>query len=108
MWGRLFNLRPIGNRPAASATKNRVIMVMVDDESPHVASRAPNLDGSWPVVNYIYVENVGAVIQRAVAAGAKVPIPAANQFLGDRMGRIIDPAGHVWNVATRVEEESSD
>lgn len=79
-------------------------MVMVHDESPHLASRAPELDGSSPVVFYIYVENVDAVIERAVAAGAKLLIPAADQFWGDRVGRIIDPAGHVWNVATRVEK----
>jgi PhnB protein len=76
-------------------------MVMVHDESPHLASRAPGLDGSSPVVIYIYMENVDAVMERAVAAGAKVLIAAADRFWGARVGRIIDPAGHVWNVTTK-------
>jgi PhnB protein len=78
-------------------------MLMIHDESPHLASRAPQSDGSSSVVIYLYVEDVDNVIDRAVAAGAKVLLPAANQFWGDRVGRIIDPAGHVWNVAARIK-----
>ena len=74
-------------------------MIMVHGEFPNLASRAPQSDGSSPVVVYIYVEDVDAVIERAVAAGAKVLMPATNAFWGDRVGRIIDPSGHVWNVA---------
>lgn len=77
-------------------------MVMVHGEFPALASRAPQTDGSSPVVIYLYIEDVDAVIERALAGGARVLIPAANQFWGDRVGRIIDPAGHVWNVASRV------
>jgi PhnB protein len=82
-------------------------MVMVHGEFPALASRAPQSDGSSPVVIYVYVDDADAVIERAVAAGARVLIPAANQFWGDRVGRIIDPSGHVWNVATRAQEASS-
>jgi len=82
-------------------------MIMVHGEFPALASRAPESDGSSPVVIYLYVEDADAVIARAVAAGARVLIPAANQFWGDRVGRIIDPSGHVWNVASRVQEASS-
>jgi len=78
-------------------------MVMVHGEFPALASRAPKPDGTSPVVIYIYVEDADAVIERALAAGAKVLIPAANQFWGDRVGRIIDPSGHVWNVAARAQ-----
>jgi PhnB protein len=74
-------------------------MIMVHGEFPNLASRAPQSDGSSPVVVYMYVEDVDAVIERAVAAGAKVLMPATNAFWGDRVGRIIDPSGHVWNVA---------
>jgi PhnB protein len=77
-------------------------MVMVHGEFPSLASRAPQSDGSSSVVIYVYVEDADAVIERAVVAGARVLIPVANQFWGDRVGRIIDPFGHVWNVATRV------
>jgi PhnB protein len=82
-------------------------MIMIEGEWPTLASRAPLSDGSSPVVIYVYVEDVDAVTERAVATGAKVLLPAQNQFWGDRTGRIIDPAGHVWTVSTRIEETSS-
>jgi PhnB protein len=82
-------------------------MLMIHGEFPALASRAPQSDGSSPVVIYIYVDDVDSVTARAVVAGARVLIPVANQFWGDRMGRIIDPAGHVWNVSTRIEEASA-
>ncbi|MFI5455312.1 MAG: VOC family protein [Isosphaerales bacterium] len=81
-------------------------MVMVHGEFPALASRAPQLDGSSSVVIYVYFEDADLVIERAVVAGARVLIPVTNQFWGDRIGRIIDPSGHVWNVATRLEESS--
>jgi PhnB protein len=76
-------------------------LVMVHGEHADLGSRAPQPDGSSPVVIYIYVEDVDAVIERSVRAGAKVLLPAVDQMWGDRVGRIMDPAGHVWNVATR-------
>jgi PhnB protein len=56
------------------------------------------------VALYVYVENVDETIARATARGARILMPAANQPWGDRTAWIIDPAGHVWTVATRVEE----
>ena len=82
-------------------------MIMVHGEYPTLASQAPEPDGSSSVVIYLYVKDVDATIERAVIAGAKILIPAANQFWGDRVGRIIDPSGHVWNVATHVEAKAS-
>jgi PhnB protein len=78
-------------------------LLMIHDESPHLASRAPQSDGSSSVVIYLYVDDVDKVIERAVVEGARVLLPAANQFWGDRVGRIIDPSGHVWNVAARIK-----
>jgi len=82
-------------------------MIMIEREFPNLLSRSPQTDGSSPVVIYVYVENVDTVIERAVAAGAKVLLPVIDQFWGDRTGRIMDPAGHVWTVSTRIEETSS-
>ena len=82
-------------------------MIMIEGEWPTLSSRAPQPNGSSPVVIYVYVEDVDTVIERAVAAGARVLIPVKSQFWGDRTGRIIDPCGHVWTIATRVEETSS-
>ncbi len=77
-------------------------LIMIHGEFHTLASQAPQPDGSSPVVIYNYVEDVDATIGRAVAAGARTLMPAADQFWGDRVGRIVDPAGHVWNVATRA------
>src|SRR5258705_3074949 len=81
-------------------------MVMIEGEWPTLASRAPQPDGSSPVVIFVYVGDVDIAIERAVAAGATVLLPAKNQFRGDRTGRIIDPSGHVWTISAAVEETS--
>ena len=80
-------------------------LVMVHDESPHLASRAPQPDGSSSVVIYLYCAAVDPVIERSTGAGARVLLPTADQFWGDRVGRIVDPAGHVWNVAAPIGKE---
>lgn len=82
-------------------------LIMIHGESPHLASRAPQADGSSSVVNYLYGNEVDSVIKRAEAEGAKVLLPAEDQSWGDRVGRIVDPSGHVWNIATRIHEEKS-
>jgi PhnB protein len=50
---------------------------------------------------------VDSVIVRAVTAGARVLLPAADQFWGDRVGRIVDPSGHVWNIAARIKTKKA-
>jgi len=83
-------------------------MLMIESEWPTLPSRAPHPDGSSPVVIYLYVENVDQAVERAVSNGAHVLVPAATQFWGDRIAWIMDPAGHVWTVATRVEETTGE
>lgn len=83
-------------------------MVMIEAEWPEVPSRAPPPDGSSPVVIFVYVEDVDATLQRAVAAGARVLRPAENQFWGDRIAWLLDPSGHVWSVATRIDETTAE
>ena len=83
----------------------REAMLFIHGEVPALASSAPQLDGSSPVVIYVYLEDVDRVVDRAVAAGATVLMPVTNAFWGDRVGRIIDPSGHVWNVATRTKDK---
>lgn len=78
--------------------------LFLDAEWPGLASRAPQQDGSSPVAMYVYVENVDKTIERALAAGARILRPTDNQLWGDRIGWVIDPEGHVWIVATRIEE----
>src|SRR5882672_7735460 len=83
-------------------------MVMIESEWPTLTSRAPKPDGSSPVVIFVYVEDVERAVERAVAAGAQVLMPIQNQFWGDRTAWIMDPSGHVWTIATRIEETSED
>lgn len=80
-------------------------LFMVHDESEHLDSQAPSADGSSPVVIYLYGDEVDAVIDRAVSKGARVLLPAEDQMWGDRVGRIIDPENHVWNIASRISDD---
>jgi PhnB protein len=83
--------------------------LVVQSEFPDVvASRVPDADGSSPVVIFVYVADVDQALERALAAGAKILIPAQNQFWGDRTARILDPSGHVWTVASRIEETTEE
>jgi PhnB protein len=79
------------------------LLIMVHGIAAHLASRAPEGDGSSPVVIYLYLPDVDGVVVRAVAAGARILTPVEDQFWGDRMARIVDPVGHVWNLASRAE-----
>jgi PhnB protein len=83
--------------------------LVVQSEFPDVvASRAPPLDGSSPVVIFVYVADVDQAVERAVARGATILMPAQDQFWGDRTARILDPSGHVWTVASRIEETGEE
>ena len=83
-------------------------IIMLADEFPEIGARSPESYGGSPVTLMLYVEDVDAVFNRAVAAGAKVDRPVANQFYGDRTGGIIDPFGHKWYLATHVEDVSPE
>ena len=79
-------------------------MLMLEAEWPTLPSRVPPLDASSPVVLYVYVEDVDAAVERALALGARLVQPVETQFWGDRIGWVMDPGGHMWTIATRVEE----
>jgi PhnB protein len=83
---------------------NEAFLVVQSEFPDVVASRAPGSDGSSPVVIFVYVPDVDQVLERAVAAGATILVPAQDQFWGDRTARIVDPSGHVWTVASRIEK----
>lgn len=78
-------------------------MIMMADEQPKY-NRTPESLGGFTVVLHLYVENTDEFFNRALAAGAKELIPVADQFYGDRSGRLQDPFGHVWIIATCQEE----
>jgi PhnB protein len=82
--------------------------VMLADEHPEIGALSPATIGGSPVSIHLYVEDVDAVVGKAVAAGAKLTRPVADQFYGDRVGGITDPFGHRWFIATRKEDLTSD
>ena len=71
---------------------------------PAVPLKTPKEAGGTTASMLIYVEDVDEVVQQAVDAGAKVTMPVENQFWGDRFGRVEDPFGHNWQIATHVED----
>ena len=82
--------------------------LMLADENPEVGALSPQTIGGSAVSIHLYVEDVDAVVARAIAAGAKLTRPVADQFYGDRVGGVTDPFGHRWFVATRKEELTSE
>ncbi len=82
--------------------------VMLADEHPEMGAKSPRTIGGSPVSLMIYVEDVDKVFARAVAAGAQVKRPVADQFYGDRSGGLEDPFGHNWWIATHKEDISHE
>jgi PhnB protein len=79
-------------------------VVMLADEHPEIGARSPQALGGSPVTISLYVPDVDATVARAVAAGARLVRPVADQFYGDRAGGVVDPFGHAWHVATHIED----
>jgi PhnB protein len=81
-------------------------VVIIEDESPERGTKAPLPGGvaGSPSSLFIYVEDVDAVVARAVELGATLQRPPQDQFYGDRDGSIVDPFGHGWTIATHVED----
>jgi len=81
--------------------------IMLSDEYPEMDVRSPESLGGSPVLIHLYVDDVDALTSQAVAAGAKLLRPVADQFYGDRSGALTDPFGHRWMIATRKEDASA-
>ena len=83
-------------------------VIMLADEHPDMGYRSPRSLGGSAVSIMLYLEDVDAVFARALAAGARAQRPVADQFYGDRSGNLEDPFGHVWTIATHVEDVSPE
>jgi PhnB protein len=79
-------------------------LVMLSDPFPQASTKPPNELGGTSVSVFMYVEDVDAVVKQAVDAGATVTMEVADQFWGDRFGSVKDPFGHLWSIATHVED----
>ena len=82
--------------------------IMMADEHPELQALSPKTVGGSPVSIHLYVEDVDTAVEHAVAAGAKLIRPVADQFYGDRLGGIEDPFGYRWFIATHKEDLSMD
>lgn len=79
-------------------------VVMLSDENPQVGAVSPQALGGTPASLLIYTEDVDAAFARAVDAGATATMPPTDMFWGDRYGRLRDPFGHDWALATHIED----
>lgn len=82
--------------------------VMLVDEMPEWGALGPKALKGSPVTIHLYVEDADAFVARAVKAGAKVTMPVAEMFWGDRYGKLEDPFGHQWSVGTHVRDVSME
>jgi uncharacterized glyoxalase superfamily protein PhnB len=78
--------------------------IMLADDFPDMGSLSPAALKGTPVTIHLYVENADALFQQAIKAGAKVLLPLADQFWGDRYGQLADPFGHRWSIATHLKD----
>ena len=81
-------------------------VMMLADECPEMDARSPKSVGGTPVSLHLYVANVDEVVRRAIDAGATLRRAVETKFYGDRSGTVIDPWGHIWSIATHLEDVS--
>ncbi len=79
-------------------------IIMLSDEMESGDCRSPQALGGTAVNIFLYVKDVDQVFDQAVSAGAKVSMPVADMFWGDRFGQVTDPFGHSWSLATHKED----
>ncbi len=94
----------VGGRIAHAEMEIGNTLIFVGEESPEHGYPGPEALGGSPVAIVLRVDNVDAVVERAVAAGARLVTPVQDQFYGDRTGAVADPFGHVWHIRTVLEE----
>jgi PhnB protein len=110
---RTFDAVELNRRPGPDGTVAHALltigpaMIMIEREWPTLTSRAPQPGGGSPVVIFVYVQDVDKAVERAIANGGRVLVPLEDQSWGDRIAWIMDPSGHVWTVATRIEETTA-
>jgi PhnB protein len=79
-------------------------LIMTSDQFPQSSTKPPKELGGTSVAIFLYVEDVDSVVQDAVDAGATITMPVEDMFWGDRFGQVQDPFGHIWQIATHVED----
>jgi PhnB protein len=104
----LFRMEGPGGKIGHAEIKIGDSILMLADEHPEMGHVGPESLGGSPVGLMVYLEDVDAVVARAIEAGATAMRPIENQFYGDRSGSVKDPFGHTWMIATHVEDVAPD
>ena len=99
-------LVPGGNKILHAGIQIGDSMVFLVDEIEKWGAMGPEALGGSPVTIHLYVEDVDSVFQKAVNKGATVTMELMDAFWGDRYGRLKDPFGHHWSLATHIEDVS--
>lgn len=86
------------------------VLMFADDFPEHMGgkSRTPEALGGTPVTLHLQVDDADAIWENAVAAGANVTMPLADQFWGDRYGQLLDPFGHAWSIGQTKSKPSAE
>jgi uncharacterized glyoxalase superfamily protein PhnB len=96
---------PDGKQGHTEMTYKDALLMFGPEQAAGSPCKAPVTSGTPPAVSlYVYCDDVDALYQRAVAAGARVEIPPQDMFWGDRMCKLVDPDGHIWTFATNVAD----
>jgi PhnB protein len=101
-------IREPGGRVGHAELRIGDSIVMLADEHPAEGHRGPRAFGGTPVSLLLYVKDVDQTFRAAIAAGAKERKAVKDQFYGDRSGLLEDPFGHLWTIATHVEDVPPD
>jgi PhnB protein len=111
---KVFDAKPISRSPTPDGkgvwhAEIRIgdSVLMLNDEMPDQGAIAPTGGETYASI-HVYLEDVDGVFKRAVAAGAKPRMPPMDMFWGDRYAQVIDPFGHVWGLATHMEDVPND
>ena len=103
-----FRLSEPSGRVGHAELKFGPYTVMISDEYPEYAIFGPAPDRATGLSIHLHVDDVDAVTQRAVSAGAKLTMEPADQFHGERSSKVVDPFGHEWYLGSKIEDVSRD
>lgn len=99
---------PDGTRVMHASLQIGDSMIMLNDEFPEYGAKGPRSIGGTPVTIHLYVDDADTWYKRAVEAGATETMPIMDAFWGDRYGKLTDPFGHEWSIATHTEDLSPE
>ena len=109
-FGAVETMRIVGPKGEIGHAEFRIgdASFMISDEHPDMGVVSPATLGGSPTAMLLYFEDVDAIARQATEAGGTLTRAVENQFYGDRSGKIVDPFGHTWLIATHIEDVSPE